>query len=91
MEWLLRIRLNAGKFRLAGYAVLTEAFVLIGDVTVLLAFPELIALALFGGLAVLFRKRLAAWVRRTPAVLTPVLVLFSVCLYMQDFGWIQPY
>ncbi|MET3576027.1 hypothetical protein ACFFIY_05710 [Bhargavaea ullalensis] len=88
---LLRIRFHADQLRLAGYAVLLEVFVLMGDVTVFLAFPELIVFALLGGLAVVFRKRLSAWVMRTPVLLTAVLVLFSVCLYMQDFGWIQPY
>mgnify|MGYP004566668849 FL=1 len=91
----LTMQLYIGRFRLFGYALLIEACVGIGDVTIFLAFPELFVYALLLSLAIIIWKKcrpyLAQIILKKSVLLTPTLWLFSCAIFLNHFIWFQPY
>ena len=92
---LFNLQLHAGKFRLLGYAVLLDALLAIGDITVYLALPELfIGILLTSILMVVVRRYgpvLYLIILKRRALLTTVLTVYSCIIFMHYFIWIAPY
>lgn len=92
---LFNLQLHAGKFRLLGYAVLLDALLAIGDITVYLALPEIFIGILLTSILMVVVKRYAPVfykiMLKRRALLTTLLAVYSCIIFMHYFIWIAPY
>lgn len=92
---LLNIQLNVGKLRLLGYAILLDAVLSIGDITIFFALPEYFIGALIISILIVSIKKMSPIIYRIilkrRILLTTALVMCSCIIFINYFVWISPY